>query len=109
MLLITTVNIFTINQRLRTHVLIKISIGTNLQLVPHVLCLRVSFFYFFYEINDEMVEQMPGAVYTLTSVNTVGDKDNPTMFPPEFLNKLNPSGLPQHKLRLKINMVVILL
>jgi len=31
------------------------------------------------------------------------------MFPPEYLNKLNPSGLPQQKLRLKENMVVILL
>ena len=61
------------------------------------------------EINDEMVEKMPGAVYTLTSVDTVGDTDNPTMFPPEYLNKLNPSGLPQHKLRLKKNTVVILL
>ena len=35
--------------------------------------------------------------------------DNPTIFPPEYLNKLNPSGLPQHKLRLKKNTVVILL
>ena len=34
------------------------------------------------EINDEMVKKIPGAVYTLTSVDTVGDTDNPTMFPP---------------------------
>ena len=31
------------------------------------------------------------------------------MFPPEYLNKLNTSDLPQHKLRLKKNTVVILL
>ena len=61
------------------------------------------------EINDEMVKEMPGPLYTLISVDTVGDTDNPTMFPPEYLNKLNPSGLPQHKLRLKKNTVVILL
>ena len=61
------------------------------------------------EINDEMVEQMPGDAHTLTSVDTVGDTDNPTMFPPEFLNKLDPSGLPQHRLKLKKNTVVILL
>ena len=61
------------------------------------------------KINDELVAEMPGDTHTLTSVDTVGDTDNPTMFPPEFLNKQNPSGLPQHKLMLKKNTVVILL
>ena len=48
-------------------------------------------------------------IHLQVSVDTVGDTDNPTMFPPEFLNKQNPSGLPQHKLMLKKNTVVILL
>ena len=56
-----------------------------------------------------MVAEMPGDAHTLTSDDTVGDTDNPTMFLPEFLNKQNPSGLPQHKLKLKKNTVVILL
>ena len=54
-----------------------------------------------------MVEQMPGAVYILTSVDTVGGTSNLTIFLPEFLNKLSPSSLPQHKLRVKKNMVAI--
>ena len=41
------------------------------------------------KINDELVAEMPGDTHTLTSVDTVGDTDNPTMFPPEFLNKQN--------------------
>ena len=61
------------------------------------------------KINDELVAEMLGDTHTLTSVDTVGDTDNPTMFPTEFLNKQNPSGLPQHKLMLKKNTVVILL
>ena len=46
---------------------------------------------------------------TFPSINTVGDIDNATMFQTEFLNSLNLSGLPEHKLKLKIDTVVILL
>ena len=61
------------------------------------------------EVNDEMVERIPGDLHTFPSIDTVTDVDNCTMFPMEFLNSLNLSGLPEHTLKLKENAVVILL
>ena len=51
---------------------------------------------------------MKGVEHILTSVDTVGDLDSQTMFPTEYLNSLNLSGLPKHELKLKKNTVVIL-
>ena len=45
------------------------------------------------EVNDEMVERIRGDLHTFHSIDTVGDIDNSTMFPTEFLNSLNLSGL----------------
>ena len=53
------------------------------------------------EANDELVRNMPDDLHTFTSVDTVGDLENTTMFPTEFLNSLSLSGLPEHRLRLK--------
>ena len=53
------------------------------------------------EVNDEMVERVPGDLHTFHSIDKVGDIDNATMFPTEFLNSLNLSGLPEHMLKLK--------
>ena len=61
------------------------------------------------EVNDEMVERIPGDLHTFHSIDTVEDVDNSTMFPTEFLNSLNLSGLPEHTLKVKVNTVVILL
>ena len=61
------------------------------------------------EVNDEMVERIPGDLHTFHSIDTVEDVDNSTMFPTEFLDSLNLSGLPEHTLKLKVNTVVILL
>ena len=55
-----------------------------------------------------MVERIPGDLHTFHSIDKVGDIDNATMFPTEFLNSWNLSGLTEHKLKLKINSVVIL-
>ena len=60
-------------------------------------------------MNDDMVERIPGDLHTFHSIDTVTDVDNCTMFPTEFLNSLNLSGLPEHTLKLKENTVVILL
>ena len=56
-----------------------------------------------------MVGEMNKSKHILTSVDTVGDLDSQTMFPTEYLNSLNLSGLPKHELKLKKNTVVILL
>ena len=53
------------------------------------------------EVNEEMVERIPGDLHTFHSIDTVTDIDNSTMFPTEFLNSLNLSGLPEHTLKLK--------
>ena len=60
------------------------------------------------ELNDEMVNKIPGDLHDFASVDTVDNADA-TMFPQEFLNTLNLLGLPQHMLKLKENTVVILL
>ena len=54
-----------------------------------------------------MVESIPGDLHTFHSIDTVEDVDNSTMFPTEFLNSLNLSGLPEHTLKVKVNTVVI--
>ena len=61
------------------------------------------------EVNDERWERIPGDSHTFHSIDTVGDIDNANMFPTEFLNSLNLSGFPEHKLKLRISTVVILL
>ena len=62
------------------------------------------------EVNNEMVvDRMPGDLHCFTSVDTVDDLDDATMFPTEYLNTLSLSGLPEHELNLKIDTVVILL
>ena len=50
------------------------------------------------EVNDEMVERIPGDFHTFQSIDTVGDIDNSTMFPTEFLNSQYLSALPDHTL-----------
>ena len=48
------------------------------------------------EIHNEMVDIMPGNLHCFTSVDTVDDLDEATMFPTEYLNTLTLSllGLP---------------
>ena len=41
------------------------------------------------EVNNEMVDRMPGDLHCFTSVDTVDDLDDETMFPTEYLNTLN--------------------
>jgi len=61
------------------------------------------------QVNDDLVEKMPGDLHTFHSIDTVADVDNQTQFPTEFLNSLSLSGMPEHELKLKVNTVVILL
>ena len=61
------------------------------------------------EVNDEMVERIPGDLHTFHSIDTGEDVDNSTMFPTEFLNSLNLSGLPEDTLKVKVYSAVILL
>ena len=58
------------------------------------------------ELNDRMVNKIPGNLHIFTSIDSVDDVDV-IVFPQEFLNSLNISGLPQHMLKLKIHTIVI--
>lgn len=59
--------------------------------------------------NELCLSRIPGNVVDCKSIDAVAHEDNPTLYPTEFLNSLNVSGLPSHVLKLKVNCPVILL
>ncbi|UYV66868.1 hypothetical protein LAZ67_4003184 [Cordylochernes scorpioides] len=61
------------------------------------------------EINNCIQDMLPGSVTEYNSINTMVDVDDTVNYPSEFLNSLNPSGLPPHHLRLKIGSPIMLL
>ena len=60
------------------------------------------------EINQAILDRIPGDEYHYSSADSVIDAD-PTLFQPEILNSLQPSGTPPHQLSLKPNIPVILM
>ncbi len=61
------------------------------------------------EINDMIINKIPGEVFEFKSRDTVYDEREAYLYPTEFLNNLNISGLPQHILKVKIGVIVMLL
>ncbi|CAM9926560.1 unnamed protein product, partial [Phaeothamnion confervicola] len=61
------------------------------------------------EINRLMTDRISGAEHTYYSADTVSDDDDARHFPVELLNSLTPSGMPPHRLQLKLGTPVILL
>uniref|UniRef100_A0A0G4HEZ5 ATP-dependent DNA helicase n=1 Tax=Chromera velia CCMP2878 TaxID=1169474 RepID=A0A0G4HEZ5_9ALVE len=61
------------------------------------------------EINRVATEMYPGAEREYKSVDVSSDPEMGHLLVPEFLNGLQPSGLPPHKLRLKRFMPLILI
>ncbi|CAB3233342.1 unnamed protein product [Arctia plantaginis] len=61
------------------------------------------------EINELILTKLPGDEVTYTSIDNVMDQEDAVHYPQEFLNSLNPSGLPPHSLKLKIGAPIILL
>ncbi|KAK1435160.1 hypothetical protein QVD17_00920 [Tagetes erecta] len=66
------------------------------------------------EINNVVLQRMPGEVKTYLSTDTViPNSDNSEnidlLYPTEYLNMLDFSGLPPHKLVLKLNTPIMLL
>ena len=55
------------------------------------------------------MKQLPGDTITLRSVDSVCDEDHAALYPPEFLNSINVSGLPPHKMNLKTGAPIMLL
>jgi ATP-dependent DNA helicase PIF1 len=63
------------------------------------------------EINNSVSIASPGEVRLYVSADSVAEADdiNPNLYPPEFLNMLEPNGMPAHELRLKVGHPIILL
>ncbi|KAG3055831.1 hypothetical protein PI124_g24176 [Phytophthora idaei] len=66
-------------------------------------------------INDMILDKLPGDAQEYRSVDTLdGDdelerQERSDLYPPEFVNTISLSGMPPHKLRLKIGTPVMLL
>ncbi|XP_047537866.1 ATP-dependent DNA helicase pif1-like [Vanessa atalanta] len=61
------------------------------------------------EINELILEKIPGQVKHYRSIDTVCNSEDIVHFSQEFLNSLNPSGLPPHDLVLKVGIPIMLL
>ncbi|GBL92287.1 hypothetical protein AVEN_35837-1 [Araneus ventricosus] len=60
-----------------------------------------------HELNSHIQEMIPGPVTEYRSIDTVVDSADAVNFPKEFLNSLDPPGMPPHRLQLKIGSVII--
>ena len=61
------------------------------------------------KVNNLILSKIDASTQIYYSVDTVLDLEEAVHFPTEFLNSLNPSGLPPHKMVLKVSCPVILL
>ncbi|XP_072013683.1 uncharacterized protein [Amphiura filiformis] len=61
------------------------------------------------KVNNYLLGKFPGVGHVFKSSDTISNIDERHHYPEEFLNTLNPSGLPHHELRLKENAPIILL
>ena len=59
-------------------------------------------------VNQYIAHKVPGEEHILNSVDSVDAKDN-HMYPVEFLNTICVSGMPPHRLSLKVGMIIMLL
>ena len=60
-------------------------------------------------INTRLLELIPGREWSYRSFDSTVNDDDGVDFPIEFLNSLEPAGLPPHKLILKVGCPVMLL
>ena len=63
------------------------------------------------KINEEVLDILEGQAVTYLSTDSIEDEDSEDRqnYPIEFLNSLTPSGMPVHKMILKIGALVMLL
>jgi PIF1 helicase. len=60
-------------------------------------------------INNDVFKNMQGEMKEYLSIDTIMDTEQSTSYPTEFLNSLELSGVPSHKLQLKLNVLVMLM
>ena len=61
------------------------------------------------KINSKCINRFPGILKEYLSFNSVTDGTNATHFPVEFLDSIELSGLPPHKLQLKIGSPIVMM
>nr|XP_029714104.1 uncharacterized protein LOC115258183 [Aedes albopictus] len=61
------------------------------------------------DINNQILAKLPGLAVEYKSIDTVEEADEAVNFPQEFLNSLDPSGMPPHRLFVKEGCPIILL
>lgn len=61
------------------------------------------------EINDIILAKIPDCSKTYKSIDCTVDENDATLYPTEFLNSLNHSGIPPHTLELKIGALIMLM
>lgn len=59
------------------------------------------------KINDQIQLQLPGTFTKYKSIDTVMNDNEVVNYPIEFLNSLEPSGMPTHILTLKIGVPIM--
>ena len=60
-------------------------------------------------INEIITERFPGIGKTYLSAGIIGEDDVHHVYPTDFINSLNPSGMPPHAMTLKVGAPVMLL
>ena len=60
-------------------------------------------------INDICIEKYPGESKTYLSADSILEDDHKEAVPTEYLNTMNPSGLSDHELTMKVGAPVMLL
>ncbi|XP_035205904.1 ATP-dependent DNA helicase PIF1-like [Stegodyphus dumicola] len=60
-------------------------------------------------INKELLQNLPGTLHIYKSIDTTCNIDEAVNYTTEFLNKLEPPGVPSHILDLKVGAPIILL
>ncbi|XP_049315847.1 uncharacterized protein LOC125779250 [Bactrocera dorsalis] len=61
------------------------------------------------EINFHIQEKLPGNSETYKSIDTAMNDEDAVNYPVEFLNSLEPPGMPPHNFNLKVGSLIILL
>ncbi|KAJ8348928.1 hypothetical protein SKAU_G00275170 [Synaphobranchus kaupii] len=60
------------------------------------------------KVNEYMTKMFPGEEHVCSSVDTA-ESEGQHVYPAEFLHTLCPSGMPPHRITLKVGMVIMLL
>jgi hypothetical protein len=53
-------------------------------------------------INETIMDQVDGTATVVRSADSVSDTAQAALYPPEFLNSINISGVPPHQMTLKV-------